>query len=103
MPSISNPPRNDYFSRQKRLARQEEEAMRTILKIRDMEPKTGGDGNTYERKSPDGSKPAHMPGTKMYESPNMLEKLLQMLKIKKRQDIQPRTPIDSRAGRSGYI
>ena len=87
---------NDYFARQQRLADQEEEAMRNILKIRDMEPKRE---QSYDRKGEGGTKTAPMPGV-TYDEGNIVDNLLDFLKIKPR---QKRFTKPKPAGRSGFI
>ena len=88
---------NDYFSRQKRLDKQQTEAMRGLLKINESESKFE---QSFDRKGYGGKPTAPMPGVTYYEEPNMLRKFLDYLRI---------TPSEQRfvkpkpAGRSGFI
>ena len=88
---------NYYFSRQKRLDKQQTEAMRGLLKINESESKFE---QSFDQKGEKGIRVAPMPGVTYYEEPNMLRKFLDYLRI---------TPSEQRftkpqpAGRSGFI
>ena len=78
MSSISNPPNNGYFARQRRLANQEAEAMRDLQRLNESQPKHQP---AYTNKGVDGKKVAPMPGVIYYEEPGPVRKLLEKLKI----------------------
>ena len=87
---------NDYFSRQKRLEQQQAEAMRDLLRISESEPKRE---QAYGRQGEGGTKTAPMPGV-VYDEGNIIDKVLDYLKIKPR---KKRFTKPQPAGRSGFI
>ena len=87
---------NDYFSRQKRLEQQQAEAMRDLLRISESESKHE---QSYGRQGEGGTKTAPMPGV-VYDEGNLIDKVLDYLKIKPRKN---RFTKPQPAGRSGFI
>ena len=88
----------DYFGRQKRLADQERDAMRNLIKI--------GESDFGKTKSYYHQGSAKMPGVTYYTPPSLLEKLLDVLKIKPSKGKTKTTPSPLRRSTgnpSGYI
>ena len=89
--------KNDWFTRQKRLNRQEEDAMRELLKINESQSKKV---QSYGRKDDStGATVSPMPGV-TYDEGGIVDRLLDFLKIKPRKG---RFKKPKPAGRSGFI
>ena len=87
---------NDYFTNQRRLSDQQDAAMKSILKISESD---FGKAKAYDRRGEGGAKVAPMPGT-YYDEGNLVDKLLDFLKIKPRKG---RFKKPKPAGRAGFI